>query len=296
VFFLQALFAAVSLFAEAPCPGATASLRYQPVGYLISLPVRIGQSQPYEFLLDTGSQVTIVEPSLAAELGLKSQGPIQVSAFSSEFPAVWTEAETIEVGDLQAQSVHIAVEDLNQIRNLHPSIRGVLGEDFLTQFDFLIDRTHRVVCFDIAHHMQQQIRGDRVMFDLGSGSDFNSPLPHPLLLPVRIDGTDTTTARMLLDSGANVAVLNSSKVTPDWNPDIDIRRGQVVGGKEQYFRRLEPRDIRVGRQSLGPVVFVTPTGDGMQSSNSIQDGLIPAALFRRVFVSYRSGFAILRKL
>jgi hypothetical protein len=245
--------------------------------------------------LDTGSQVTIVEPSLAAELGLKSQGPIVVSAFSSEFPAVWTEAETVELGAIEAQSVHIAIEDLNQIRNLHPSIRGVLGEDFLTQFDFLIDRTRKVVCFDSANHMQQEIRGDRVMLDLSSGSDFNSPLPHPLLLPVSIDGTDATSARMLLDSGANVAVLNSSKVTPDWIPNIDIRRGQVVGGKEQYFRRLEPRDIRVGRQLLGPVVFMTPAGEGAQSSNSIQDGLIPAALFRRVFVSYRSGFAILSR-
>ena len=123
---------------------------------LMTLPVRIGQSQPYEFLLDTGSQITIVEPSLAAELGLKSQGPIQVTAVSSESKAVWTKAETVEVGDSEGQLMRMVVEDLKQFKALDPSIRGVLGESTVyRQFFSLglnsllvrhVQGEHRAVC------------------------------------------------------------------------------------------------------------------------------------------------------
>jgi hypothetical protein len=289
----QASLAVASLFADSPCPGSAVLLRYRSPGLsLMTLPVRIGRSKPYEFLLDTGSQVTVVEPSLAAELGLKSEGPLLLAAVSSQSKADWTEAETVEVGALEAQSVHLVVEDLNQLRSLSPSVRGVLGEDFLTQFDFLIDRKHRVVCFDDSNRMEQEVHGDHVPLDLGSGSDGIFTIPHPLVISVHIDGTDATTAKMSLDSGANVALLNRNKVDPDWITNMGVS-GQVIGEERQYFRQLVARDIRVGSQSLGPVVFVTPKEESVHSLNSVQDGLLPAALFTRVFVSYRCGFAIL---
>jgi hypothetical protein len=294
LFLLQALLVAVSLFADSPCPGAAESLKYRSVGYsLMALPVRIGQSQPYVFLLDTGSQVTMVEPSLAAELGLEPQGSILVTAVSSQSPAVWTEAETVEVGALEVQSVHIVVEDLKQFKVLYPSVRGVLGEDFLTKFDFMIDRKHGLVCLDNGNRMEQEIRGEHVPLDLESGAGSNSSIPDPLLIPVHIEGTDAKTEMMSLDSGATVALLNRNKVYPDWISNMAVARGQVIGKEYQYFRLLEARDIQVGRQSLGPVVFATPTRENVHSLNPVEDGLIPAALFRRVFVSYRSGFAIL---
>jgi hypothetical protein len=63
---------------------------------------------------------------------------------------------------------------------------------------------------------------------------------------VHITGTDATTARMSLDSGTNVAVLNRNKVAPDWIPNMGVERDQVIGKEHQYLRLLEARDIQVG--------------------------------------------------
>jgi hypothetical protein len=36
------------------------------------IPVRINRSGPFGFIVDTGSQVTVIDPSLAAELRLRA--------------------------------------------------------------------------------------------------------------------------------------------------------------------------------------------------------------------------------
>jgi hypothetical protein len=41
--------------------------------------VSVNHSGPYNFLLDTGTQVTMVDPSLAAELHLNTQGSAEVA-------------------------------------------------------------------------------------------------------------------------------------------------------------------------------------------------------------------------
>jgi hypothetical protein len=39
-------------------------------------PVGINQRGPFDFMVDTGSQVTVIDPSLAAQLELKPQGEV----------------------------------------------------------------------------------------------------------------------------------------------------------------------------------------------------------------------------
>ena len=147
--------------AELRCPAGAAAVNYRQLDHSqLAVPVRIGQSQPFEFLLDTGSQVTIIEPALAAELHLQPQGSLQVTAVSARSHQIWTSADVVEVGSLTAHPLLIVVEELGQLRAQNPSIRGVLGEDFLTRFDFLIDRNHKTLCLDPGSGMQQETRWD----------------------------------------------------------------------------------------------------------------------------------------
>ena len=64
-----------SLPAESHCPGNVASLPFHIVnGQQIVLPVSINDSGPYNFLLDTGAQITTIDPTLAAQLHLATGG------------------------------------------------------------------------------------------------------------------------------------------------------------------------------------------------------------------------------
>ena len=63
--------------AEPRCPGNIASVTPRLVQHaLIVIPVKINQAGPFDFMVDTGSQVTVIDPSLAAELNLKAQGRV----------------------------------------------------------------------------------------------------------------------------------------------------------------------------------------------------------------------------
>jgi hypothetical protein len=68
--------------AEAHCPENIASVTPRFVQHaLIVIPVRINQSGPFDFIVDTGSQVTVIDPLLAAELSLKAQGRVGLFPF-----------------------------------------------------------------------------------------------------------------------------------------------------------------------------------------------------------------------
>jgi hypothetical protein len=66
-----------TLQAESHCPTGIASVTPRFVQRaLIVIPVRINQEGPFDFMVDTGSQVTVVDPLLASELQLKPQGTV----------------------------------------------------------------------------------------------------------------------------------------------------------------------------------------------------------------------------
>src|ERR1700745_2929006 len=68
------------LQAKPHCPGNVDSLRFRLVRRSqIIATIKINHTGPYDFMVDTGSQVTMLDPSLAAELHLKIQGTAGVA-------------------------------------------------------------------------------------------------------------------------------------------------------------------------------------------------------------------------
>jgi hypothetical protein len=72
------------LQAEWRCPGSATSVTPRFVQRaLIVIPVHINQAGPFDFMVDTGSQITVVDPLLAAELDLKPQGMVGLVSVAS---------------------------------------------------------------------------------------------------------------------------------------------------------------------------------------------------------------------
>jgi hypothetical protein len=73
-----------TLAAETHCPGNAASLPFRLVNrHQIVLSVSINHAGPYNFQLDSGAQITMIDPSLAAELHLDTQGAAVVAGAGS---------------------------------------------------------------------------------------------------------------------------------------------------------------------------------------------------------------------
>jgi len=153
-------FTSISSQAETRCPGNIAGLRPRLVaGALLVIPVKINQSGPFDFMVDTGSQLNIIDPALAAQLNLKSQSTVGLVGTAASSQASLGELDSLEAGSQMVLKPLVAVQDLAPIQAADPRIRGVLGENFLAHFDVLIDYSRRLICLDEAKLMEKDLRG-----------------------------------------------------------------------------------------------------------------------------------------
>ncbi|MDX6456617.1 MAG: hypothetical protein QOE55_314, partial [Acidobacteriaceae bacterium] len=196
-----------ALYAEAHCPGNVASLRLRFVNrHQIVLAVSINHSGPYNFLLDTGTQVTTVDPSLAAVLHLQPRGAAVVAGVGSLQSASYAQLDLLEVGSQSVADQKVLVYDLRGLHSVDLHIQGVLGEDFLEHFDVLIDNAHRLLCLDSSSAMRGDVRGPHTALITPVDVADGFILPNLIIVEARLsDGTRPV--RLMLDSGTNGATL-----------------------------------------------------------------------------------------
>src|SRR5271170_7361471 len=121
--------------AESHCPGNVTSLPFRMVQRSqIVVRVTINHTGPYDFLLDTGAQVTTVDPALAAALHLNTQGTAGVVGVGVYSRASLTELDTVEAGSHQVEKVLAVIQDLGQTALADRLVRGVLAGNFLEHF------------------------------------------------------------------------------------------------------------------------------------------------------------------
>ena len=87
-----------ALPAEPHCPGNVASVPLHLTNsHQMIVAVSVNHSGPYNFLLDTGTQVTMVNPSLAAELHLNTRGSAVVAGVGFHAAASFAQVDLLEV-------------------------------------------------------------------------------------------------------------------------------------------------------------------------------------------------------
>jgi hypothetical protein len=287
------LSAASSLFSESSCPGNVASVRYHGLGRSqIAIPVTINGSGAYEFMVDTGSQLTVMDPALASELRLEPEGSTGLSAVSSGLRAPLVRPETVEAASQSASKVLVAVTSLSQIQATHPDVRGILGETFLAHFDLLIDYGHKILCIDDGSRLREALRGEHIPLQAPDIREGNVALPQPYLISADVPGSGKQNSLLWLDSGTEVALVYHDLGDPiSWMGDRVTANATSAGGGRQSFKVLAPEDVRIGHTVLRAIAFVTPLGKPQFGHRA--DGLLPTALFHRVFLSYAEHFAML---
>ena len=128
--------------AEAHCPGGVPGLHPRLVaGALLVIPVVVNHSASYDFMVDTGSQLNVIDPALAAQLNLKPQATVGLVETAARSQASLGVVSSLQAGSQEVEKPLVAIQDLGPIQAADPRIRGVLGENFLAHFDVLIDNS-----------------------------------------------------------------------------------------------------------------------------------------------------------
>jgi hypothetical protein len=293
---LAAGFPITSIFsrAEAHCPGNVVGLHPRLVaGALLIIPVKINQAGPFDFMVDTGSQLNVIDPALAAQLQLKSQGKVGLVATSTVFQASVVALDSLEAGSLRVAKPLAAVQDLGPIQAADPRIRGVLGENFLAHFDVLIDYRSGLVCLDQMGAMQDVLRGVRVPLVSPRDAGNQVPFTRRLVISVNLSETGDREILLQLDSGSDGPILYSGNQKLQ---ETLLKRARLQGPEVSDARRafavLPPQDMRLGSRIVHKVPFVTPVSAAQNNPDREEDGILATVLFQRVYVSHSGQFVI----
>jgi hypothetical protein len=217
---------------------------------------------PYRFLLDTGAQTNQVEAAVARKIGLVPAFQVEMATATGTTHVAGGRVVKISLGSAAASDQEILFTTLDGAHALSGDIRGVLGQEFLAHFDYLLDfARHRLVFGEAAPE-----GGTRVSFETIDG--------RPAI--------QTSEGKLVLDSGTNSTILyRSSQSGPD-GPIIHTASGTASVSRIQNLRlRIAGHEYRSANAASIP---------GTLHSG---DGLLPASLFHSVFVSNSGKYAIL---
>lgn len=220
---------------------------------------------PYRFLVDTGTNVNLIETNLARSIGLKATSQVDLASVGVKTSVLQSDDNQVVLDTARAEGQRFLFSPLEAVRNFSPDIRGVLGQWFLSQFDYTLD-----------------LRGKRLEFlkqDLGGTH-----------VPVRmVNGRlalSTNLGEMILDSGAAWSVLFG--VQPDKGLGV-AREFQTITGS-----------LQIGVVSVKALVIEGRTvwrGDALAIPNRPEpgvDGLMPISLFKTVYVCNSEGYVVFK--
>jgi predicted aspartyl protease len=221
---------------------------------------------PYRFLLDTGAQTNQVDASIARKLGLARAFQVAMVTTAGTIQVAGGRVAEVSLGPAAASNQEFLFTTLDGAHALSGEIQGVLGEQFLAHFDYLLDFAHHRVVFG----EPAPEGGNRVGFETINGCP----------------AIETSEGKLTLDSGANLMVLYrtaASKSAGPYSPTIRTAAGTASVSAIQGVR------LRIAGREYHPASAVA----SLRTALLGDDGILPASLFHAVFVGNSGKYVIL---
>ena len=245
----------------------------------IVVSLRANNEGPFDFVLDTGADTTIVDAGLATKLSLASLSRIQQATLAGSQTLPVSILANLGAGPAQLGNLPVLVQDLTMLRNMDSHIEGIVGQDFLSHFNYLIDYRNSLVRIEQVDEIRSSIKGDPVSIEVSG---------HRMIIASEAEATGRANLRFLVDSGANSIVL-LPRASQEINLPVQESRSamSVSGHVDLKVGRI--RALKIGSQQFHDLVVALPS---TELTPEIGDGLLPTALFKTVYVNNREGFVM----
>ncbi len=225
--------------------------------------VYVNGSGPYRFLLDTGSNVNLIESGLARKIGMTAGFQVTLASAANSASTPGSDNNEVILDTAKAAKQKFLFASLDAIHHSSPDVRGVLGQWFLTQFDYTLNLRTRELQFGV-----EDIAGPRTPFRLVNGRSVVS----------------TSLGDLVLDSGQSQLVLFG--IQPSSDPAYELH---TVAGS-QLVGKTYDKPLLIGGHKISD-------GEAIAIPNRPEpgvDGLLPLGLFHSIYVSNSAGYMILR--
>jgi len=248
----------------------------------LTVPVAVGASGPYNFIIDTGAERTVVSRELAGSLRLDPGSPVTITSMTGR-----DTVNTVVVPDLSIKSIgeqHTIVAPALEARNL--GALGLLGIDTLAKHQVTIDFEKGLMAVRPSVKRGAFSRRDPNEIIVTAKSVFGQ-----LIVTDAYYGT--TRIQVVLDTGSQVTMGNSAlrkRVGRNAPKPQRILLTSVTGDQTLADYTRVP-DIMVGKLRFGemPVAFadVTPFERfGLTKRPALLLGMDSLRSFRRVEIDF----------
>lgn len=229
----------------------------------IIVKVRINESEPMDFLLDTAASQTVIDRRVAAENFLDKQGSFPVMAAGGMVPTQMTTINKMTLGDVDIGNVQALMLDLSpQARQMGKPIGGILGENVLKRFAITVDYTKQQVVFNDANSYKPPAGATVVGFTQKQGPTVKASL----------NGTNEVT--FLVDTGAafnNLPTKIADHYLTGQTPHTT--EGTGLDGRPVKLATLVMPTVKIGSQSVRAVTF-TYSVDQDKDAKTAQKGVV----------------------
>jgi hypothetical protein len=286
-------------------PAAAANEAARTVGFevlgdgLVLVPVTVNGSGPHLFLLDTGGASTFVSDTLARRLGLVPAGSHRIDTMTGSRTAGVTRVDELRLGSEIFSAIDVLWMDLANVRAGDERIQGVIGQDLLRTRSFLLDYESRRLTFDPANTWD----GRRLPLDWSDGRPLVQAVAHHT--GRRGKGQTSAALRFVIDSGGTHVILFDrppAREAPDAGaaqPLVNaLRRGAAVtmtmrthaGSRPVMTTTVDRLELTEGTALRDVVTALVPVDP---AQGRIEDGLLPASLFRAIYFDNRANEVVI---
>ena len=266
--------------------GARDAVRFQLVhDYLIVVPVMVNGTGPWSFLLDTGCTSSMISVELQRQLNAPDVGHSDVALLTEMRRDQRVLLNDVRVGNTIFAGLQMLADKMDNVRNLVPGLNGILGEDFLSQFDVLIDYDKRWLYIDAPAP-----EGERVPFQARSTYKENRTM-NRLLVKAEFLGTQSGPVALQIDTAAWMTELFPTSRVSLLHLSYGSQAGArlAASGGPGAMPVYEHAAMKIGRTELHELNVAQSRREVVSDAA----GLLPAVLFHRIYISHTGGFVVL---
>ncbi len=245
--------------------------------------VKLNGVGPYDFMVDTGATITVLDTVLFKELGLREEGSSRVTSSVGMTNEVRSVVKEVSLDCLSAQNIAVVKMKPPLTGSDDRAVRGILGENFLRHFDILFDNQHRTMTLDAADRLADSLSGERIPIIFPPLARDGENRYRPMIsMTVQTFGH----AIVLLDSGATDLIL--LQWGNQWKGFGDTRLTTVNGW---HTCESAVGGVYLGK---GPVNYL-PMVRCQDATVKLKDcdGILPTAIFKQIFISHAGSYAII---
>src|SRR5690349_15888383 len=106
---------------------------------VITVPVLVNGRGPFDFVFDTGTESSLIDSDLAAQLNISPLDEVGVFNPTGEQLFAKGSADEVSIGPARVLHSQMIIGNLDSLHAVSPRIRGIIGQNLLSHFDYVID-------------------------------------------------------------------------------------------------------------------------------------------------------------